>query len=159
MTTRQKEIQDMKKKKTWVMIADAARARFFRLTDKRRLEPAFDEDIVGTTLKSSEISSDRPGRVFDSAGDGRHGAEPATDPKRHAKFELAHEVCGILDAERKKQSFEQLVIVAPPQFLGDLRTVLSDHVKHLIVVEVNKDLSMLSETDLESHLADVLPRR
>jgi len=148
----------MRRKNTWVVVADAARARFFRLTDERHLVPAYDREIVGATLQSREIGSDRPGRVFDSHGAGRHATEPPTDPKRHAKFELAHEVSGILDAERKKHAFEQVLIVAPPQFLGDLRATLSDPVKQFVIAEINKDLSKLSAAELETQLADVLPR-
>jgi len=66
-------------------------------------------------------------------------------------------VAAILDAERKKNAFEQLVVVAPPQFLGDLRASMPDHLKHLIVREINKDLSALSALDLEAQLAGLLP--
>jgi len=148
----------MHMKNTWVMVADASRARFFKMNDERHLVAAYTQEIVGPGLQSKDMGSDRPGRVFDSQGGGRHAAEPPTDPKRHAKFELAYEVGHILDAERKNQAYEQLVLVAPPQFLGDLRATLPDHVKHLVVAEVNKDLSRLSPMDLEAQLADVLPR-
>jgi protein required for attachment to host cells len=147
----------MKRNDTWVLVADASRARLFRIGDDHHLEPAYAHDIVGSDLQSREMGSDRPGRMYDRKGGGRHAAEPPTDLKRHAKFELAHEVAAILDAERKKNAFEQLVVVAPPQFLGDLRASMPDHVQHLIVREINKDLSALSARDLEAQLAGLLP--
>jgi protein required for attachment to host cells len=148
----------MHRKDTWVVVADASRARLLRLTEERHLVPAIDREIVSADLQSREIGSDRPGRVFDSHGTGRHAAEPRTDPKRHAKFELAHEVSAILEEKRNKQAFEQIVIVAPPQFLGDLRATLSEPVKQMVVTEINKDLSKLSASELETQLSDALPR-
>ena len=148
----------MRRIESWIVVADASRARFFGLSDDGHLVSIGRQNLVGSNLRTGEIGSDRPGRVYESVGGARHAAEPSTDPKRHAKFELAHEICDLLDAERKKQSFERLVVVAPPQFLGDLRALMSEHVKPLIIAEVNKDLSKLAGRELEAQLVDVLPR-
>jgi protein required for attachment to host cells len=149
----------MAKQVTWVLVSDAARGRIFELSQDRDLVPAYKRELIGETQPSRDIASDRPGRTFDRSGGGRHAKEPHTDPKRHAKAELAHEIGRVLDSERKKGAYDRLIIVAPPQFLGDLRAAMSKPVQELIVAEVNKDLSKLAPHQLKEQLGDVLAIR
>ena len=63
----------MKYKNTWVVVADGARAQFFcNKGPVTGLESALPLALVADNRPSGEISSDRPGRVFDIAGQGRH---------------------------------------------------------------------------------------
>lgn len=144
------------KKTTWVLVSDAAGGRFFEVSDERKLVPTYRHEITQTVQRSSEIGTDQPGRSFDSHGQGRHSMEPPTDPKRHAKAELAHELVQALDQQRKKHKFDRLVVVAPPQFLGDLRAAMSKPLNDMIAAEVNKDLSRLKPHQLEEQLHDLL---
>ena len=85
--------------------------------------------------------------------------EPHSNPKRVARSGLAHEITLVLDAEREKGAYDRLIVVAPPQFLGDLRAAMPKAVKELITAEVNKDLSKLSPHQLSAQLSDVLTVR
>jgi protein required for attachment to host cells len=108
--------------KTYVLIADGARARLFVVAEGTAdLKPAFGQEFIGTNLPSREIGSDRPGRSFDSAGFGRHAMEPPTDPHRHAERVFAQEVAAVLEDARRRNEFQDLVVVAPPKALGDMR--------------------------------------
>ena len=143
----------MRDKVTWIVIADGARAQIFaqkgRATD---LEPVLTRDCRAGRQRSRELVSDRPGRTFDRGGQGRHAKEPPTDPQRHAKDLLAHEIADLLDSERKKRAYESLVLVAPAQALGDLRSHLDTATRKLVTVEIVKDLTHLSLTDLQQRL-------
>lgn len=144
-----------KKDSTWILIADAARARVFQLQNNgKSLEAAWELEHAGSSLSSRDIASDRPGRTFDRAGDGRHAKEPPTDPARYEKERFAREVAQKLDDDRKQHNFDELIIVAPPQFLGDLRTVMSDQLEGCVREEVNKDLSKLKPAEILKHLKD-----
>ena len=90
------------------------------------------------------------------AGQGRHAEEPPTDPKRHAKASFAREIAQTLDDERRKNSFAELTVVAPPQFLGDLRGAMSGELRALIDTEINKDLTKLPLHELTPQLQDLL---
>lgn len=149
----------MRASKLWVVVADGSRGRIFKLSKERELVPAYNRELIGTSLPNREIASDRPGRTFDRDGGGRHAKEPHTDAKRHAKSKLAHEIGRVLDDERKKHTFDRLVVVAPPQFLGDLRTEMPKPLQDLIVAEVNKDLSKLAPHQLSIQLKDVITVR
>ncbi len=143
---------------TWVLIADGFRARLFENGGVGKgLHPAMDQEFIGTNISSRDIASDRPGRSFDSAGEGRHAMEPSTDPKRHAKQAFARDLAGILEAARKNSSFDRLVVVAPPRALGDLRSEFSVELQRMVTAEMNKDLTQIPIRELPDHLGKVMP--
>jgi protein required for attachment to host cells len=144
-------------KTNWIIVADASAARIFVLAGPRQrinLEPV--RDLSAEVKPSRDIASDRPGRTHDRAGYGRHAEEPPTDPKRHAKASFAREVAQYLDDERRKNGFGRLTVVAPPQFLGDLRSAMSGELRALVDTEINKDLTKLSIHELTPQLQDLL---
>jgi protein required for attachment to host cells len=120
------------------------------------LSPALGNELIGSKLPSREIASDRPGRTFDSGGQGRHAKEPPTDPARHAQEEFARDVVRLLDEKRQSRAFKQLIVVAPPQFLGDLRALMPQQLREAVSEEIAKNLSKLSPQELQDHLRDVL---
>jgi protein required for attachment to host cells len=143
---------------TWILIADGARARLLA-QDKpfEALKPALEqEQLTGSTAQSKEIGSDRPGRAFDSAGQGRHAMAPSTDPQRYAKFAFARELVERLEDALHGARFQHLVLVAAPKTLGDLRELLPPPVKAKVVAELDKDLTHVPVRDLPRHLASVL---
>jgi protein required for attachment to host cells len=141
----------------WVLVADAARARLFQVEQPQQtLRAALARELIGSNLPSREIASDRPGRTFDGAGEGRHAKEPPTDPARHAQQEFAREVVRLLEEHKESRAFDRLIVVAPPQFLGDLRALMPQRLGDCVSAEIAKDLSKLPQRELQAHLADVL---
>jgi protein required for attachment to host cells len=141
----------------WVLVADAARARLSQVEQPRQtLSPALARELIGSNLRSRDIASDRPGRTFDSGGEGRHAKEPPTDPPRNAQEEFARDVVRLLDEKSKSGAFDRLIVVAPPQFLGDLRAVMPQPLQAAVAAEVAKDLSKLPLHELQDHLRKTL---
>jgi protein required for attachment to host cells len=146
----------MAKPITWVLVADAARARVFRIEEPGpHLVPALDRELIATNLPTHDLVSDRPGRHSDAGGQGRHTMD-AADPHRLEKRRFAHEVAAVLDEERKKHAFERLIVAAAPQLLGDLRAEMSDDLKRMVEAEIAKDFSKLPVREIEEHLAGAL---
>ncbi len=142
---------------TWVLIADGSRARLFVNEGVGKgLKPALNQEFIGTNLPGREISSDRPGRSFDSAGVGRHAMEPPTDPRRYEAQAFSRGIAEILEAARKQGSFDRLVVVAPPKALGDLRAEFSGKLRDLVTAELNKDLTKIPVHELADHLGEVM---
>lgn len=146
----------MRRGTTWVLIADGSKARLVRQ------EPAGDgggltplREFDGVNRPGRDLTSDRPGRTFDRAGERRHAMQPPTDPKRHEKRRFAHELAGFLDAAAKRGEYDHLILVAPPQALGDLRDELPKAVSDRLAGELAKDLTNLPVHDLPVHLAAV----
>lgn len=147
----------MKAVKTWILVADAARARIFLNDGPGHGITELTERGVERDLKPSrDINADRPGRTFDSGGQGRHAMEPSTDPNRHQKFNFAKDVASMIAKAHHARSFDRLVMIAPPATLGDLRRALPKTVAGAIYGEIAKDLTQLSAKDLAGHLGDVL---
>ena len=109
-------------------------------------------------LKASrDIDADRPGRTFDSGGEGRHAMEPPTDAKRHAKQEFHRELAADIETALKAGEFDRLVIVAAPATLGDLRQEFSKTVTDKIHGEIPKNLVKAGQQELLDQLGTVLP--
>lgn len=147
----------MKRIKTWILIADGARARIV-LNDGpgRGVKPGPDQEFAGVNAPTREIVSDRPGRAFDSVGQGRHSMEPRTDPHDHEQRSFHHRIAAYLDSAAKRGDFDRLVLVAPPKTLGNLRTELSEPTRTKVVGELNKDLTHVPVHELAAHLGSLL---
>jgi protein required for attachment to host cells len=144
-------------KTNWILVADASAARIFVLAGPRqRINLAPVRELTAEVKRSSEIGSDRLGRTHDRIGYGRHAEEPPTDPKRYAKASFAREIAQYLDDERRKNGFGRLTVVAPPQFLGDLRAAMGGELRALVDTEINKDLTKLSVHELTQQLQHLL---
>jgi protein required for attachment to host cells len=139
----------MKYKNTWVVVADGTRAQIYSSKGPGTgLETVLPQAQVADNRPSGEIASDRPGRVFDIAGEGRHAVQPPTDPHRHLQKIFAGEITGVLDRQLKNSAFDQLVVIAAPKMLGDLRAAFGENIRKLVIAELDKDLSKLTIHEL-----------
>lgn len=147
----------MKKVTTWILVADGSRARvLLNEGPGRGVERTPVHEFDGPHMENREIMADRPGRAFDSAGQGRHAMERPTDPKEHEQHEFHRAVAGFLDKGFDDRRFDRLVVIAPPKALGSIRSLLSDRVQGKVTAELNKDLTKVPAHDIASHLGDVM---
>ncbi len=147
----------MATKRTWIVVADASRAKIYlQPRAGAGLEPALDHDLLGSRAKSSEEGADRPGRVHERQGQVRHAMQPTTDPQRHAKAEFARVLAEELERGCDGDELDHIVLVAPPQLLGDLRKSLAGRVRDKVIGELDKDLAKLPIHDLPAHLSEIL---
>lgn len=143
---------------TWVIVADSTRARIFNAESSSA--PITEVETLTHPegrMHDREITSDLPGRAYDSKGRGRHTMEQPTDPKQELAIEFARMIARHLDSARVKREFEQLVIVAPPSFLGLLREQLTNTCRKLVAFELNKSLVQNTPEEIRSHLPKLLP--
>ena len=57
--------------------------------------------------------------------------------------------------ELHHNAFEELVIIAGPKVLGDIRTMLPKEIKHLDIQEIHKDLTHFSKEKIEQYLKSI----
>ncbi|MEZ5817658.1 MAG: host attachment protein [Hyphomicrobiaceae bacterium] len=148
----------MKPIRTWILIADAGRARVLEnLGPGKGTQPvdglASESSLPGST---HEIVSDRQGRSFESTGATRHPMTPPTDPRKQMKRAYLEMLADQLDERLQAGAFDRLVVVAPPPALGVLRGAFSDRLSAVISGEVAKDLTKTPDHELGSHLSDHL---
>jgi len=147
----------MRNDRIWIVVADGSRAQIFlNQGPGTGLKPALHHALVADNRPSGDISSDRPGRSFDSAGAGRHAMQPSTDPHRHEQITFAHEIAKLLEDNHNKQAYERIFIVAAPRMLGDLRAALGENMKNLVAGEIDKDLTKLTAHELNAHLGKLI---
>jgi protein required for attachment to host cells len=147
----------MKPTKTWILIADGARARVLENDGPGKGLIAIDRLVFqGDHAATHDIVDDREGRTYSSHGPRRSAVDAHTNPHRELKKTFAHHLADILAHELDAGSYGRLVIVAAPVTLGDLRKVLAPKVAAKITGEVNKDLTKTPNSDVAHHLEDVL---
>jgi len=143
---------------SWIVVADASRARIFssngNLSNMQELETLTHPE---SRLHEQELTSDLPGRAFDSTGHARHAMGQTVDPKKQTEIVFARQIAEHLDSERKQQTFEHLILIAPPSMLGMLRDCLSAQTRKLVTEEIHKDLTQHTLADIKQHLPEFLP--
>lgn len=145
----------MERKAVWLLVADGARARLFSVDRRSRsLRPVGEWSDEMASGKGGDIETDRPGRTFDSAGQGRHAMEPPTPPKEVAKSRFLASVADRLEAHAKRREFDELLVFAAPRALGELRDMLDASVTARVVADEAKDLTQFSRPELEKALGD-----
>lgn len=143
----------MTKAPRWVLVADAGSARAYRVTGRDLgLEPIKDFELAQHLPRTSEILSDGPGRVQESASSARHSVSLPKDPHRELKRQFARQVVTELDRRHAAGAFASLVVIAAPAFLGDLRQEASARLRAAIAGEIAKDLT---KSPLEAVKAEI----
>lgn len=149
------------RKRTLIVVADSARARFLEpCEDGRKLVPASQLDLISPASRrpSRALVTDKPGRGFRSAGSRvRHAYEQPHDLHKLEKHKFIESLARALDDICARREFDRLVLVLPSRSLGELRRLLSARVRRMISHEVPKDLTASTPTSLKRALAAVLP--
>ena len=147
----------MKRIVTWVVIADGQRARILANEGPGKgLQLVPGGELEGDDRQGRDIQADRPGRTFDSAGQGRHAKEPHTDPRQVVEEAFLRRVLDHVAAAANRNAFERLVLVAEPRALGFLRKHLTTPLKQKLAADLPKDLTKVALADLGGHLEPVL---
>jgi protein required for attachment to host cells len=143
----------MNKPRLWYVIADGGRARFVEGDGEGTFRTL--SSFVSTELHKSahELGRDRPARVKESASPARSAIEPRRDLHRAAKENFIRTVADTLAAELKEGKFDELVLVAPPGVIAELKHSLSKPMSRVVVKELHKDLTKVPDHELTMHLA------
>ena len=143
----------MKRAKLWYVIADGGRARFVARDEEGAFRTL--SSFVSTELHKSthELGRDRPARVKESATPARHAVEPRRDLHEAAKDDFIRTVATELAAQLKDGKFDELVLVAPPGVIAELKDALSKPIAKLVVKELQKDLTKVPDHELTGHLS------
>jgi protein required for attachment to host cells len=142
----------MKLPKRLYIIADGGRARFVAMDDAGDFHTL--SSFVSSEMheRSSDLGRDRPSRVKESANVARHAVEPRHDLHEAAKEDFVRQVAAAVDQEHNERKFDQLVLIAPPRVLSELRASLSKPMAKVVVHELQKDLTKVPDHELRPHL-------
>jgi len=147
----------MKPTQTWILVCNGTHAMVMRnFGPSKGIELVPGLQFEGGELPESSMFSDRPGRTFDSHGQGRHIKESPSDPKREAKFQFAQNISDCLHKELSENKFDRLIVIAPPLMLGDLRKMFSKQLCSRIIGEIHKDLTHSDSENIIDHIKEFL---
>ena len=157
---------------TWIITANAGRARFFCESDPASpLQEIEDMVNAAARLRVTETEPDRLGPT--AAGKSGHniggtqglglahnvgvGApnktyQPAHTPADLEAEQFAKDISAYLQQAHKEGKFKQLVLSASPHFLGALRSLLDPHIQALVTLELNKDYTHFNAQQLREHI-------
>lgn len=141
-------------KTVWILAADASRARIFETTQgSSALREIETIDHPKGRAQNRELKSDGYGRYFGKGGGPQgHSATGHVDPAEHELELFTKSVANCLNKGVVDHRCDTLYVLAPPKMLGSLRTHLSKEVQRRISEELPKDVSWLSEHELERYL-------
>ncbi len=143
----------MKKAKLWYVIADGGRARFIEQDDTGAFRTVLSFVAAELHQRSHDLGRDRPSRVKESANAARHAVQPRRDLHEAAKQDFVALVAEKIESEHAGGQFDNLVLVAPPGVLTELKQKLSKPMIQLVVNDLQKDLTKVPDHDLAEHLA------
>jgi protein required for attachment to host cells len=99
---------------------------------------------------------DAPGRSFASAASTQHHAmSPRKDHHRQAKTNFAKVAIEILKKSYAAHEYTSLVIIAPPQILGDIRKLMPPELEKILIGDLAKDLLSLPVQDRKAAMAGI----
>jgi protein required for attachment to host cells len=141
---------------TWIVSANASRARFF---SQEKSSDALEEinDMVNDAarLRGIDTESDKLGPTAASKSKHNVGAatpnklyEPAQTPDAHQAELFARDIASFLLQGYQEGRFQKLSLVVSPQFLGMLRKLLDPRLESVVTLEINKDYTQFSPQQL-----------
>lgn len=131
----------MNRNVTWILVADSAKARIFESPggDDWRLVGEFEH--LQSREQNQDLMPNRGARIQHTGegADYRNALEPTSLWDVEAK-RFANELNDILKRGIAQQQFQDLIVIAPPRFLGMLRKQFDKPVAMRVRQEIQKDL-------------------
>jgi len=148
--------------KTWVLAADASRARIFQMEGRNNIEEIEAFVHPEGRQKNRELRTDAVGQ-FSAKGSPERGGDmiERTEPAEHEAELFSRALGNYLDKARTQHRYDQLCLIAPPKFLGMVRQNLSKDAQRMIDKEISKDISWFNPRDIENYIKSLneLPKR
>ena len=148
----------MKQNRTWIVVADGAKARILVYTARQKgVQQLPNGEFHDTHLPTHELVTDRQPRVHDSVGAARHAVEPRIDPHKQREEQFLARLAAHLENAERNGEFENLVVVAPATALGELRKDFSPLLQKRLFAEIVHDYAHQSNDYVYQRIKDSLP--
>ena len=135
-----------------VLVADGRKLLFLRNEgDQNQIDLRTEAHDFRDDRKDSDIKTDAPGTVQQSAGYGRSTYEE-TDFHQLEEDRWAKDAAEELKKRALRNDFDALAIVAPPKVLGVLRKELHKEVEKRVILTLNKEMTDRPIPDIEELL-------
>ena len=136
------------------VVADGGHARFVRPAPDNALHTVETFDSATVHHRSHDLGSDRPGRSFESGSPTRHGYTPRQDPHEAEQVRFARLVGEKICQSSAEGAFNELILVAPPDILSEVKGALDKATEAKLVGTLAKDLVKVPDHELWPHLQE-----
>ncbi|GAB2717575.1 host attachment protein [Halomonas garicola] len=139
---------------TYIVVADAARARIFT---RDALKLAEQENLVNAEgrLHEGDLVTDSPGAsVHESASSTARSSDEGS-ALDNAREVFAKQVADRLYTARIDNSMDKLIIVAPAKFLGLLREKLDASTQKLVIHTLTKNFSKAAVEEIQEAVSEL----
>ena len=135
---------------TYIVVADAARARLFT---RDGLKVSEKDSLVHAEgrMHEGDLVTDRGGDVHESTATASRSAGGENVATQHHEEVFAREVAERLYRARG----DNTILVAPPRFLGQLRDKVDGPTAKLVIHTLAKDLTKASLADIQEAVSDL----
>ncbi|WP_346796753.1 host attachment protein [Halomonas sp. Bachu 37] len=139
---------------TYIVVADAARARIFVRDTKTLAEK---ESLVHAEgrLHEGDLITGSTGSMDESTANARRDSRSDNVAQDHEAEIFAKQVAGRLYDARVDNSMDKLILVAPAKFLGLLKDKLDAPTRKLVIHTLSKDLSKASVENIQEAVSDL----
>lgn len=136
----------------WILVANASRAAIYSSENVRMKDMVLVKEFEHpeSREKGSDLVSDRPGHY--QVGTSARSAYEKSDPKEIEASNFALELAQELQVGHNEHAYEQLIVVASPQFYG----MLNGHMKFNCAefVHIPKDYTKLKLQGLQEKVVE-----
>ena len=137
----------------WVLVADGEKALFLKNDgDARTPELNVVREVRDDNPATRDQGTDRPGRFSDGPTSAHKSAVADTDWHRLGKERFADEIAERLYTMAHRGDFKEIVLIARPLVLGEMRWKLHKEVIDRILAEVPKTLTNHPVPEIEKLL-------
>jgi protein required for attachment to host cells len=161
---------------TWILIADDKEAQiydchktlqpiplgganphhYYNEKSSHELSPVMNGLLKSESINDYQIGHDRRGTASSSNSPTHNTYEPHGDIDGELKRRFAESIAHKLQQACENKLFDQLILVAPPKMIGELREHMSKNIDTKIVATLPKDLRQYHGKELMKHLSDTL---
>ena len=143
-----KSFTGLKIPRTWFVVADSRQAYIYRRATDGALVLIAHAQAEGEQIKSVDDHIFNPQSL-----DSHKLTPPQHGESRYQDMAFTHRLVEWLDVAEKEKAFDELVLVAAPYTLGNIRASLPKNIQNRITTELNKDLTGLSIQGLQDRLS------
>ena len=148
------------KKTVWVLISDSVHAQLFIVNSMSplRIEALHAGHFHGRGEATPHTDGATHAIKFEGDGGVRHHTKRHANPHDIDKEIFVEHLSDFINTANEQNTFDELIVVAPPHALGELRRGLNAKVHKKIKLEIHGEWSNLPHAELEHHLAEHMPQ-
>ncbi|HAZ13600.1 MAG: hypothetical protein A2X86_13795 [Bdellovibrionales bacterium GWA2_49_15] len=136
-------MKDKERDKVWVIVGNSTKAQIYESPEITLNELTLIHEFVNMEgrLHNKELRDFNIGRVHNKNYPRTKGLRPKSTPHEAMVKGFAKTIADYLEKARIDNSFEKLMIVTSPRFLGAIRSFLSKDTKARLWNEIPKELN------------------